>query len=488
MSREFTPYDDVFPTEDIDIRIAMKNLANITTLISGIRSEIARIPKRDRSWHQTNLFDNLIKSNEYIHNINRDIDIQKEWHLLIKNLLDMINNKFETLALIDQSILTNLMSTILEDYASVNYEFRYFTFFNMNSYMYNLNRNQIKPASKIFRTGTLYPDKSDIVWKNLLQHGLGFESKWRLGIPRKRGKLLFRHELKQNTIGWSKKALIEALEQSEIFYEEIIPHEKEINYIDYWDYENYNDMIEDEPEMTNVIEKPKVITKKLIRYEHVYPNLLKLGMVYNTMEMISYLHISPTGETYDEMEVESNYSREPIKQFYLKLLPKYILEQLYHSVYKDWINLHKICTLKYMDIATLRRMIWTYYRPKLSYKQIIDFSAEDMCSIIEQVGVRKRVIKKVPEKSQELLLQPHGRTYMKYMLAPQYIEPKLGAESIPSAYRIYYQNCSDINKDKTDIIFDAIELGLSNYITRNMTKEDICNLIREYLEKLKIEL
>ena len=188
---------------------------------------------------------------------------------------------------------------------------------------------------------------------------------------------------------------------------------------------------------------------------------------------------------------DSNTTRSPIKQPYLKSLNKIMLEQLYYYAYRPKLNLDTICEISPpVDKNILKQIILKFVdsrRFRFKPEELLIYTRGELCQILQKLRYDVEVLKIIPERSQEVILQPGGKTYLKYLGEPERFSTSK-VENIPETYKVYYQNCSDITKTKEDILYDAIELGLSNQIDRGMTKEDLCRMILNYLSKSQYQM
>lgn len=462
--------DGVYPTKDIDEIIIEKNLKLIESLgdifvgrwdKKRFRNFIDTVKsKRPNSWKDLFLY------------------LSKKWgHLNIDISTSLPRGYSERRGKEKLQIPYNagrirfVLNKIIGDYKVYGYSFKYFHFFSDSSYLNNINVHQIEPNLDTFETGKTGPDISEKVLANLLGVGMGLITSYRIrgsditimnNIP----------EIIQGgiNVGWTKQHLIDALAKSELFYEEIVPIERQVTYY----------LIEYDNEGTEI--PGEKVEKTFSRYLHRYPNLLKLGMNPDPEDYISFTHFDLNQKFSEDFSIPGNVSIRGESQYYLKMLPKYILEQLYILAYSPKLNLSILCEIPYMDKFVIRRLIQKYFR--VQHDQLIFYPTKsEMCGFLESLRVMGTVLPEIHETSKALIFQPGGQTLRSYMTQPE-LYVGIQPPAPPSAYFEFYDRCADPNVDKSEIIFDAIQLGLIDKIDRNMTKEEICRIIQRFIRPL----
>lgn len=180
-------------------------------------------------------------------------------------------------------------------------------------------------------------------------------------------------------------------------------------------------------------------------YKHTYPNLAKIGIpsvYYNGSRIAGY----------DAMS-----------------LPRYLLEHIYRRVFSPVPNWIEIINHPSIDVDTIKIEYLRYTGKNLYY--------DTKESILRQI-TDTQLFKEIPELSQQIILQPGGTQYLKYVSTlGEYKQPPKPRELSMEGYTDFYQMCEDPTKDRFHATLFAISLGISDQIHEGMTKEDICKLI-----------
>ena len=404
---------------------------------------------------------------------------------------------------LDIAKLTQIYNNITKDYYAYGYEYSYFTFVNPDTFVYNIHKHNIEPTAETFELGTNVKDESLDVLQRLLQHGFNINRSytWEQRIKQSNNY--------SNLAGWNKAKLIEILAESELFQEEIVEVVKTIEYVSEGAYEDYLEAKEklllknagtnedsegaEDNESAEDNSTPEITVENLVRYDHRYPNLEKMGTDLNQEDEIWYLVRDP--ENLLEIEfhpIKDRVTRSPLKNLLLDKCSRFVLEQLYYLIKNPQLNFQKVCEVPYMDKYTLRRVILNRTPITLPKEQLWSLTKTDLCEILDRYLSLQQIQERIPEASQELILQPFGKTYFKYLKssAPYEAErtKRLGQEELSNYYQRYLQQCSDPHRSLEELIYDALELGLSNQIFRGMTRDQICEIISRYIQSVQYQI
>jgi hypothetical protein len=107
--------------------------------------------------------------------------------------------------------------------------------------------------------------------------------------------------------------------------------------------------------------------------------------------------------------------------------------------------------------------------------------------VCNTINKETSLLKEIPEMSQAILLQPGGKMYKKYMEDPK-LFTSIGAENVGQLQREFYTLCQDPTKDKFHVLLFAVRLGIADTIQDHMNKQDICNIIGNYLKILEHDI
>jgi len=165
-------------------------------------------------------------------------------------------------------------------------------------------------------------------------------------------------------------------------------------------------------------------------------------------------------------------------------LSKVKLEYLYRYINNtDNVNFLKLCSIKFIDKVTLIRML-DKFNPNFIRGEYHSMEVNQICNALT-------VLRNLPidqDYINEFKYQPGGR-YMK-QIQEKYARDNPGLfknsdnipiEKLPAIYQKYIDNCGSDNITLQEILYDIIELGLSNQINRQMNKEQLCKIIRNYI-------
>ena len=330
--------------------------------------------------------------------------------------------------------ILKLLNKIEAFFQPLGYAYRYFMFFDENSYMYNINVNNTKLRFNISESGYCGPD-SDNLSKLIFDR---FSNIMRAGAPLSHFNHLINSSSKRlndlnyefvtggyDYIGWSKTELISALKESEFFEEHV-------------------------DEITN----SSGFTNYIYTYSYFGDNVKRKLQSKRNLPIFEY-----------------------VPKLYLELIYRYI------NNYKD-INLRSLCKSPYIDNITLYRML-DKFDPTFLNGKYKELSVNEICNVLG-VDVITSSMLEIPQLSQDILYQPGGRyekevrkKYNTFMGVKE--EEKIEIKEI---YNKYLLNCEDKTIPIQSVIFDAIELGLFEQINRNMTREEICEIIRQYIVTL----
>ena len=446
----------IFPNKDISISIWNKYLDDIIKIL-GETTFLTNYMSEYRVKELQGLI-NGIKSG--VHN-----KFNSLYHLL-KNIKDFTSD------IVSINKINHILEFINRDYTTYSYNFHYFWFMDTDSYLLHVKKDQIELSPEIFESSTLVPDMSSKILDFLLKEGFNYYSRnkifYNLTGNFRDNPVFYRNH--PNYLGWSRHRLLETLKKSELFQEEIVPIEIEYKY--------ENGEVFDLKGGDNFL---KIKNNK--RYLHRYPNLEKLGMKTDTMDRFFDAEL--------DVLYPANTTRSPIEQPFLKYLSVGMLEMLYYLIASPKLNLSRVCEIPYIDKNILKQIITKFTRIDMHLRLNLDdwrvVTKSYLCQLLNQYLISQDVRSEIPERSQEVILQPGGKTYLKYLGEPERFLPTK-VENVSEIYKSYYQNCSDVTKTREDILFDAIELGLSNQINRGMTKADICRIIFKYLSQSQYQI
>ena len=330
-----------------------------------------------------------------------------------------------------------VFNKILNDFKLHNFTFRYFEFFNDKSFMYKLNSLNIKLEYDVAEAGYV-TENNEIIRDNVFSELRYVTNNQKDNFSksiyenldtsvRVDGNLtewmeseLYERVEGDHLIGWTKNELLAALRESEFFEEKV-----------------------------------ETITKDngLQFYLYSYP---KLGP--------------------RKFRIKKQRSL-PI----LDWVSKVKLEYLYKYVNNfNGVNFSKLCSIKFVDKFTLVKML-DKFNPKFRAGTYKNMEVEQICNALTlslKLPINQDYI-------EEFRYQPGGR-YMKEIQA-KYTKENPGMfkdtliEKLPAIYQKYIDNCGNDNISLQEILYDAIELGLSNQINRQMNKEQLCKIIRNYI-------
>ena len=451
IKNQLSPLDGVYPTKAINEIILNKYRQPIIKVLESFNLE------------PTEYLERLVHGlYYYIERVKAAQDPVK----LFTGLNQLINNKFQKFTdeeYRDNVIFINDLRVIIEsikaEYIGYNYEYDYFMFYEKNAYLYNINKLNVNFDINTFVTGTINKDFSkEVITEYAFIQGLDISGIYRhpyLLHDLKKDKKKF-YTVPTGRIGWSKQKILDALIQNNLFHEVITPE------IRMYTYDGGR-------------------IREEIRYRRNYPELEKLGLIYRHDVYETYL----TDENHDEhpvgIRLEGNLTQKDTPHLLLGRLPRYVLEQFYYYVYKPRLNINILPEIQYMDVNTARRMMHEYFPVSIDVNVLMNYQLKDIFDIISRNITMREFHQEIPELSQALILQPGGRTYSKYMQQPELFQK--GPEvQVPQEYRRYLLNCQDVNIGFETIIFDAIELGLTSQLRRGMSRTDVCNIIRNYLQ------
>jgi len=246
------------------------------------------------------------------------------------------------------------------------------------------------------------------------------------------------------TMGWDFLSLNRALSEAGVFDTKVTPTDivvkrKKVDWV-------YNE--------TTHRREPVHSEVDVKLYQHEYPNLEKLGL--------------------PSKYLLENY----IKGYDASNLRKPQLEYLYSLAFKPKLEWSEVCK----DSVINADSISIEYK-RLTGKNIPGDSKEAMCSYL----LKRRNFEEIKELSQAILLQPGGVSYKKYMVQPElFISP--GSSQVNKLFLEFDEICNNPNKDRFNALLYAVRLGIPESINDEMTKLDICKIIKSYLDKLEYKL
>ena len=376
----------------------------------------------------------------YLHLSKDNITFEYELGYILTYLIDIV--KINIVNIYDKNIINNIIYKIVSELSLQNYTFRYFMIFN-NSFMYKLNLLNIKLEYDIAECGYITVDNKNIQDNifSFLRESLETDE-WSVCDYINRNIRMNNLELSyyeeyyniEILIGWRRSELISALKESEFFEEKIETRTNSVG---------------------NEI------------YIYTYPKLGPREFVIKKKRSL------------------------PI----LDNINKSILEYIYRYINNTKFNLDSLCSKKFktnnslieaskiLDKPTLVRL-FKEYNPNFIGGVYKNMEVAQICDILN--NYKTLYIDK--DYIESIKYQPGGR-YMK-QIQEKYIKNnseiftdsnKIPVEKLPDVYQKYVDNCGNKNMDIKDILYDIIELGLSNQINRQMNKEQLCKIIRNYI-------
>lgn len=244
--------------------------------------------------------------------------------------------------------------------------------------------------------------------------------------------------VKSPKVGWTKEQLFEVLSESGIFDTKITPTDTMIPNPRY-------------PKEKEILKYYVNLPSKTVAiYRHEYPNLARIGIptIYHNTSYIS--------------------------GFDAKNLPKYILERIYHRVFNPILDWEEILSNENIDVESI----------KIEYLRATGkrLYGDTKAALIN----RRKLFEELPEMAERIIMQPGGSMYLKYVSTlGGYKMPPKPREISMLDYDFYLRACEDPTKDRFHLTLYAIKLGIGDFVTEKMTKEDICNMIFKQLAIIK---
>ena len=346
----------------------------------------------------------------------------------------IISAKF--VSIYDNNRLKNITRQIEADCKLKGYVYKYFNFFNEDCYMYKINILNKKLEYDIAESGYV-TEKSEII-KNVAYESLfafleeNNEDSYQNEVYSRLDDVEVNKMLRSDNltwyafVGWKKKEYIKALKESELFEENV----------------------------------ETIETERGINYVYTYPNLGHRKIT--TWRLRSF----------------------PILDGIGKVLLEYLYRYL-NEIGSNVTNLTKLCQIDYIDAPTLQRVLVSV-DPKFRGGDVKDLGVNEICSLF---NIRKELISGIPKISEDIILQPGGKyardIQRKYIQQrPGLFKEKLEDVKLKPMYEKYMLRCGDPNIPIQDIIFDAMDLRLTKLINRNMSRDELCRVIRNYLENI----
>ena len=328
----------------------------------------------------------------------------------------------------DINYVNTLLSKLDDLYGQNGYVFHYFFFCNAQSPYYKLFNNNVDVDPDMFDIGTglsrggkVYPDTYEeyllMNRRNILNDNESFKNNENTRYVEKEN--IF------NVLGWRKQKLFDILLINGIF-----------------DFTTNNG-------------------------KYIMTNLKKLGDPYYYQRE----YIISRG-----LKIGINGIKYPIG---LSVISKMILEKIYMNVFKYEIDLDKICRSDLTDAASIRTAAEKLYN--------IQFNNDDdkqyVCSKIESIKRNMELSEDIGELSSQFMSQPGGVQYLKYSDQPkmffkteeEYVDRTQA--NISGSFQDISDLCHDNTKTNIDAYNMALDYGLTNYVTKYMTKNEICIIL-----------
>jgi hypothetical protein len=344
-------------------------------------------------------------------------------NFILADLVNYVKYKQYYISDEQQAEIVNLYNDILSYLGSYGFIFKYYIFIKENSYMYQLNVNNVRLEYDIAASGMtiLAPPiiygstfrRIQATFTRTQVDAIDIRRAAQINNDEEHFGITYEDKHGNSFIGWKRSELIAALKESEVFKEEVT----EIN--------------------------PG-------KYIYSYPNLGK-----------AIMHIRKKREL-------------PI----FDLLSKVKLEYLYQYINSqraggNQFNFQKLCRMQ-VDRETMDRMLKKFL-PSLEpiFK---DLSVLEIC---KELSVHKQAMVFIPERGAAIKYRPGGR-YEKE--AAEELLPGTHEEyKLNQLYQKYIDRCNDPTLDKSEILFDMDELEIFSMSNRRMTKEQLCAIITKYL-------
>ena len=430
-------------SKDLDVKIQQKYLPRLQIILNDIGAQINTQIKEylrlnpnnrhqaDQTVRQWGHYMNAIKTNINMEDIFQEIQYIIKVYLNFEEYHDIAYYAPVSLNLND---LNELFIMIKSEFELNHYTWRYFSFFKNDSYMYKLNILNKRIEFDIAESGyissylSISPDKIFNTFKERAKKSLDrytFDDERNLS-KQERGEFR-RVNGEYPLIGWKRSELLKALKESELFEEKV--------------------------------ETVTTYTGK-IKYIYTYPKISKKSMSIRKLRPLPIF--------------------DRVSKVKLELIYRYV------NNYKN-INFPKLCSIYYIDTITMLRML-DKFDPNFMGGNYKNLNVDEICATFGTTKeMVKSMIEEIPNISQAIIYQPGGRyaqnIQKKYADVFKSFE-STESEELNSLYNKYALNCQNPNISEKEIVFDAIELGLVEYISRNMTKEEICKIIKNYIKNI----
>lgn len=173
---------------------------------------------------------------------------------------------------------------------------------------------------------------------------------------------------------------------------------------------------------------------------------------------------------------------------HLKNMPKFVLEAIYRKIFTKNVNWDKICKTNLVDVGSIKSAAKRMYNVQFNQD---DDDKQIVCGRIKSIQRNIELSPDISELSQQFISQPGGTQYLKYADQPkmffrteeEYIDR---TQADISTYSLDINNiCRDHTKTNINAYNMAVRYGLSNYVTEYMTKEQICEIMNNYLRLVR---
>lgn len=335
--------------------------------------------------------------------------------------------------------LKTLIDNINNLYALSGFELHYFTFVNKLSPYYIIRTDNIELNPSTYElAATITPQEATDIMSDLSTRFFN-NNVYKLKPPYDPNRKFRSGNYKGKNFGWSRKSLLDALVKNGLF--EFTQHQ--FGHSIAW----------------------------------TLPKLIEIGIPPSagpsTMGKFTYDTRAMNDELY-------KYEGKPYPEF-VNYIPKYALEALYRIYIKpspDWLRLCR------SDISTARSLQAAVQRV---LKIQIAGDKIQTCAALQAIVTTIQARAEIFEVAPLIISQPGGVQYLKYRPEGDvgYVVPESRAIDVRKWYTDVERVCSDVSKS-TQVAYNlAISLGLARYVSENMDKKQICDVMTNYLRLLE---
>lgn len=334
------------------------------------------------------------------------------------------NNHFDVNITLNYNIfnMNNLVNQITNLYENHGYVHHYFFFCNAESAYYKLWQNDVQLDPNMYEIGASITSQE--LLSNLpLNKNIFYET---IAAPH----MGYITNQALSILGWKKEQILEVLLKAGIF-----------NYT----FEKFGNM-----------------------YVYKIPKFMELG----------FDNIRPSIKP--PIRRNDGLSYPP----HIKYMKKFQLEIIYRLVFKIETDWNKVCSSSIFDTNTIKSTAERLYNVQFSQYD----NKEEVCSRLHSIERNRELSEDIEDLSRQIILQPGGTQYLKYTNQPEsFFKTKEEYEDRTQVdiYK-YYNDINDlfqnINKTNIDAYKLAVKYGLKNYVTPMMTKDQIYQVMNNYLQ------